>query len=73
MVNGVLNVVNGVLKPSLRGTWQSTKLKHWVTIWVEPLTLVCGVVYLCGPSPKLKHWVAIWIEPLVLASGEIVP
>ncbi len=54
----------------------SPKLKHWGTIWVEPLVLARGVMvavdYLCRLSPKLKHWVTICAEPLVLARGERV-
>ena len=54
VVNGVQDAVNGVTNPSLRGTWQSDdgkgivisryppKLKHWGTIWVEPLVLARG-------------------------------
>ncbi len=48
------------------------KLKHWVTIWVEPLVLARGEMVSVGVSPKLKHWVTIWVEPLVLARGEMV-
>ena len=52
----------------------SPKLKHWVTLWVEPLVLVRGVMVSVGVYiPKLKHWVTIWVEPLVLARGERVP
>ena len=51
----------------------SPKLKHWVTIWVEPLVLAHGEMVLAGVCiPKLKHWVTIWVEPLVLARGEMV-
>ena len=50
------------------------KLKHWVTIWAEPLVLARGEMVSVGVYiPKLKHWVTIWAEPLVLARGERVP
>ncbi len=49
------------------------KLKHWGTIWVEPLVLAHVVMvalgYLCGLSPKLKHWVTICSEPMALIRG----
>ena len=52
--------------------WYPPKLKHWVTIWVEPLALVHGDGFV-RLSPKLKHWVTICAEPLALVHGERIP